>query len=68
MVASVNENDGGKGGLLTMVFSLLSAFNTESKQRVLGAVDEMHDLRDFTSCRHSEMPEHFPISDEGFER
>ena len=68
MVASVNENDGGKGGLLAMAMSFMGMINKENRYRVLGTMDEMHDLREFATCRHSEMPEHFPISDEGFER
>ena len=68
MVASVSEHDGEKGGLLAMAMAFVGINDRESLLRVSEAVDELHDLREFATCRHSEMPEHFPISDEGFER
>jgi hypothetical protein len=61
MVASVNDHDG-----------TLSAFAgysmNENRVRVMETIDDLRNLREFSSCRHSEMPQHFPVSDEGFER
>lgn len=43
--------------------------SSTSKTRVgvLETLDDIRDLREFTSCRHQPIPARLPISDDGFE-
>ena len=48
--------------------SSFAASFRETRVRVMETIDDMRNLREFSTCRHSEMPTNFPVSDEGFER
>jgi len=61
MAASINEHD----SVSSIGFNNMSKAN---RVRVMETVDDLRNLREFETCHHSEMPQHFPISDEGFER
>ena len=63
MVASVNEHDGSLSGFAAWNFA-----DKANRVRVMETIDDMRNLREFSTCRHSPMPQVFPISDEGFER
>ena len=60
MVASANEHD--------MTLSQMVGFNRENRVRIMETLDDLRDLHEYMTCHHNELPEHFPISDEGFER
>lgn len=51
MVASVNEHDGSLSGFVASNFS-----DKANKVRVMETIDDMRNLREFSTCRHSEMP------------
>ena len=63
MVASVNDHDGSMAGL-----AAITGANKANRVRVMETIDDLRNLREFETCRHAELPEHFPVSDEGFER
>lgn len=60
MIATVNEHDSS--------MSSFAASYRENRVRVMETIDDMRNLREFSTCHHSEMPTNFPVSDEGFER
>lgn len=62
-ITSVNEHDDSLTGLLAFSFS-----GKADRVRVMETIDDMRNLREFSTCHHSPVPSIFPISDEGFER
>lgn len=40
----------------------------QARVRVMETLDDMRDIRGYQACHHSDVPEYFPVSDEGFER
>ena len=63
MIASLNEHDAPMSSVIGF-----NSMGKENRVRVMETIDDLRDLRGFQTCHHSEMPEVFPISDEGFER
>ena len=48
--------------------SSFAASYRENRVRVMETIDDMRNLREFSTCHHETLPKHFPVSDEGFER
>jgi len=61
LIATANDHDGSNS------FSVAKSIQ-ENRVRVMETLDDIRNIREFSTCKHSEMPQRFPISDEGFER
>jgi hypothetical protein len=60
LITSTNENDARNPN---------SGFvDKNARVRVMETLDDMRDVRGYYACHHSDVPEYFPVSDEGFER
>ena len=66
LISSINERDAPRNGGMAPMFAM-AAMGKENRVRIMESLDDMRDLREFQTCHHQQLPQHFPISDEGFE-
>ena len=60
LITSVNEQDARDP---------VSGFvDRNARVRVMETLDDMRDVRGYYACHHNDVPEYFPVSDEGFEK